>query len=174
MDGDESSEESEENTRMDFTVEAFQEMKPEHKALLPEAVVNAILETVQAPVEVAQMAEIRETLQLEADADVNARIKEILTEKQDQLKTQIGTKITELVDEGIKLESARPLVRRLVELEAPESVEKVQECYDKVIADEAVTELLKAKVDGAGPEHKGTKTQTSEAKYFVIPTEEEK
>ena len=173
MDEDSGSDEGQKDSIMDFTVEAFKEMKPEHAVILPEAVRTAILETIQAPVEVAQMAEIRETLQLKDDADVNARVKEILTEKSEQLQSQISAKVTELVDAGIKLESARPIVKRYIELEAPKTVAAVQECYDKVIADEAITELLKSQVDGAGPEHKGTKTPSTEAKYFVIPTEKE-
>ncbi|MHC4619593.1 MAG: hypothetical protein ACYTEQ_17745 [Planctomycetota bacterium] len=171
MDGD--NVDSMEDNPMD-KLEVLKGLTAEDAQYIPTEVREAILETVETPAEVAQVTEIRETLNLEGDADINARIKEILAEKEEQLKTQISGKITELVDEGIKLESARPLVRRLVELEAPESVEKVQECYDKVIADEAVTELLKAKVDGAGPEHKGTKVPKTEAKYFVIPTDEEK
>ena len=172
MDEDNGSEGSEEGI-MDFTLEAFKEMKPEHKALLPEAVRNAILETVETPAEVAQMVEIRETLELDKDADVNARVKEILSSQAEQLKTQIAAKITELVDAGIKLDHARPTIRHFVELEAPKTVKAVQECYDKVIALEVVTELLKTKVDGAGPEHKGSTTPNTEAKYFVIPTEKE-
>ena len=173
MDEDNSSEGSEEGI-MDFTLEAFKEMKPEHQALLPEAVRIAILETVETPAEVAQMALVRETLELDKDADVNARVKEILSSQAEQLKTQIAAKITELVDAGIKLDHARPTIRHFVELEAPKTVEAVKECYDKVVALEVVTELLKVKVDGAGPEHKGSgTTPTTEAKYFVIPTKKE-
>ena len=171
--GEDDSHESDKETMMDYTLEAFKEMKPEHQALLPEAVRNAILETVETPAEVAQMAEIRETLELGKDASVNDRVKEIMSEQAGQLKTQIAAKITELVETGIKLDHARPTIRHFVELEAPKTVEAVQECYDKVIALEVVTELLKTKVDGAGPEHKGTTTPSSEAKYFVIPTEKE-
>ena len=119
------------------------------------------------------MSDIRETLQLDNDASANDRIKEIVSEQAGQLKTQIAAKITELVKEGIKLDHARPTIRHFVELEAPKTVAAVQECYDKVIALEVVTELLKTKVDGAGPEHKGTTTPPTEAKYFVIPTEKE-
>jgi hypothetical protein len=117
----------------------------------------------------------------EANATLTARVTELETENtgfktaaDEQLKERIALKITELVDEGIKLETARPIVKRFVEVEAPATVEAVKECYDKVIAEEAITELLKAKVDGAGPEHRGTTTPTTEAKYFVIPAKEEK
>ena len=171
--GEDNSSEGSEEGIMDFTLEAFKEMKPEHQALLPEAVRKAILETIETPAEVAQMVEIRETLELGKDADVNARVKEILSSQAEQLKTQIAAKITELVDAGIKLDHARPTIRHFVELEAPKTVEAVKECYDKVVALEVVTELLKTKVDGAGPEHKGSSTPNTEAKYFVIPTEKE-
>ena len=153
-------------------LDVLKELTAEDVKHLPDSVKTAILETVEIPTEVEQVKEIRETLSLEEDADVNKRIKEILAEKTEQLQVQIGTKITELVDEGIKLDSAKPIIKRYIELEAPATVDAVQECYDKVIKDEAITELLKAQVEGAGPEHKGTSTPKTEAKYFVIPTEE--
>lgn len=152
-------------------LDVLKELTAEDVQHLPTVVREAILETVEAPKEISLVKEIRETLELADDADVNARIVEILNEKTEQLKAQIGVKITELVDEGIKLDSAKPIVKRYIELEAPATVDAVQECYNKVIKDETITELLKAQVEGAGPEHKGTNTSgKSEAKYFVIPT----
>jgi len=156
-------------------LDVLKELTAEDVQHLPTVVREAILGTVEAPKEISLVKEIRETLELADDADVNARIVEILTEKTEQLKAQISVKITELVDEGIKLDSAKPIVKRYIELEAPATVDAVQECYDKVIKDETITELLKAKVDGAGPEHKGTNTGgKTEPKYFVIPTNKDK
>ena len=154
-------------------LEVIKELTAEDAAIIPEAVRKAILETVEAPVEVEQMKTVRETLGINEGVDVNAHVVEILSEKTEQLQVQIDAKITELVDEGIKLDSAKPIVKRYIGLEAPATVDAVQECYDKVIKNEDITEMLKAQVDGAGPEHKGTNTNgKSEAKYFVIPTEE--
>ncbi len=155
-------------------LDVLKELTAEDVQHLPTVVREAILETVEVPVEVEGMKQIRESLGVDKDADVNARIVEILNEKTEQLKAQISVKITELVDEGIKLDSVKPVVKRYIEDEAPATVDAVQECYDKVIKDETITELLKAQVDGAGPEHKGTNTNAkTEAKYFVIPTKKE-
>lgn len=157
-------------------LQIIKELSAEDVKFLPEVVKSTILEAVEVPVEVKQLKEIREALDLGEDADVAERIKEIVTKQSEQHKASIDAKITELVDAGVKLAAAKPVVKRYVELEAPQTVDEVQGCFDKVVKDEAITELLKAQVENVGPEHKGTKvgSSTKEAKYFVIPTEKEK
>ena len=155
-------------------LDVIKEMTAEDAQYLPETVRTAILETVQAPAEVAQVTEIRELLGLTPEASVVDRIKEFIAAEAAQLQAKIDAHITELVTDGVKFETVRPIVTRLIRAENPETVEAVKECYDKVIADETITELLKSKVADAGPSHKGKTTQAAapSAKYFVIPTDE--
>jgi hypothetical protein len=154
------------NTMDKLTV--INEMTAEDARLLPDPVRQAIIAGVQTPPEVAIVSELRTEL---GDGDMLAVIREMKQEQEARKMAAVTGRITELVTEGIKVESLRPLVVELVQAKAPATVEAVEGAYKAVAESVTVTELLKAHVTQTGgpPLRTGLQGQQGGNKYFVIP-----
>lgn len=159
-------------------LQVINEMTPEDARLLPEPVRAAILAQVQAPPEVAQMQSVRETLGLDAKADVAAAIAEMKRTQEAAAKQAVSDRITELVadqEKGIKLEAVRPLVVELVTARNPQTVQEAEAAYTQVRELESVKKLLAGTVRETMGPAQGTPLQAQNGggnKYFVIPKED--
>lgn len=153
-------------------LQVINEMTADDARLLPEPVRAAVLATVQAPPEVAQLAGIRELLGLDAKADVAAAITEMRRVQTEQAKQAVATRITELVTAGVKIEDARPLVTELVQARNPQTPADAETAYNAVIASESVTKMLAARVvETMGPPQRTPVAGKNGNRYFVIPEE---
>lgn len=97
-------------------------------------------------------AAIRELLGVDDKTDVVGVVQEM--QKQIDALTQraIMARVTELVNEGVKVEAARGVVSKLVYGRDPQTVEEAESAYAEVMQDSAVKELLAVAVAGAaGP-----------------------
>lgn len=161
---------AEEFTEMD-KLQLIRELTAEDARLLPKPVRDAIIGDQRAAPEVAQMAQIRETLGIDANADLATAIRELIAERENQRKNAINGKITELVNSGIRAEAMRPLITELVTARQPATVEAAQAAYDAVAASEAVKKMLGAHVQETMGPAQATPVagQQGKAKYFAIP-----
>lgn len=157
------------NTMDKLTV--INEMTADDARLLPDTVRQAVIATVQTPPEVAMVSELRAEL---GGGDMLAVVKELKQAREASRQTAVNGRITELVTEGIKVESLRPLVVELVQAKAPDTVEAVEAVYKTVVESAAVTEMLKTHVSQAGgpPLRTGLQGQETGNKYFNIPKKE--
>lgn len=153
------------------------EMTREDARLLPDEVRAAILESVQTPPEVAQVAEIRAALGVDEKADLAKTITEMRKQQAEQAKAAIANRITELAsnkDKGIAVESVRGVVMELVNARNPQSIEEAETAYQEVAASAHVTELLKATVKATMGPRQTTPVAGQNGKvgrYFTIPAE---
>lgn len=125
------------------------------------------------------LADMRKLLELDESADV---IK-TLRESQDQLK-ELANENAALLDSAmtaeiagkVKLESARPIVRKLVEAQKPRTRKALTEALDKTLADDAVKALLAQQLaEQSGPPQSRPATPASGEdwkQYVDIPKEE--
>jgi hypothetical protein len=154
-------------------LQIINEMTAEDARLLPESVRSAIVATVPTPPEVAQVQELRQVLGVDDKADLAKLITEMRTAQEEQRKATIKARISELVTEGIKVESARGIVAELVNARRPQTPEEVAIVYQEIATSPAVTELLASSiVRTMGPRQTApVASQQGAPKYFVIPQE---
>lgn len=175
---DEGPEPEPETEQEDTVVDKLQvinEMTADDARLLPDAVRQAIVESVPVPPEVAQLQAIRETLALDGDADVLSAIAEMRRTQAEQAKAAITRRITELAAD-IQVEPVRELVVDLVAARNPQTVEEAEAAYKAVSESAHVTELLQAHVVATMGPRQGAgnlPSQNGQRKYFVIPEEQE-
>lgn len=149
------------------------EMTADDARLLPDPVRAAVLSTVQPPPEVATVATIRETLGLDAKTDVAAHIAEMKRTQAEQAKAAVTNRITELVNDGVKVETARPLVTALIVARNPQTVAEAETAYKAVIEMDAVKADLAARVvETMGPNQRTPVAGKKQGRYFVIPAAE--
>lgn len=154
-------------------LQVIQELTEADARLLPEPVRQAVIATVATPPEVATVATVRELLGLDAKADVAGAVAEMKRVQAEQAKAAVTSRITELVNDGIKIETVRPLVTELVTARNPQTVAEVDAAYKAVSELESVKALLQARVvETMGPRQR-TPVQGKQqgGKYFVIPAE---
>lgn len=148
------------------------EMTAEDARLLPEPVRQAVIATVTTPPEVATVATVRELLGLDAKADVAGAIAELRQAQLTAALAAVTSRITELVNDGIKIEAVRPLVTELVTARNPQTVAEVDAAYKAVSELESVKALLQARVvETMGPRQRTPVQGKQGAKYFQIPEE---
>lgn len=123
-------------------VQVIREMTPEDAPLIPKAIREAIQAEVPTPQEVAMVAELRTALGVDEKADLKAVIAEMQKQQVEQRETAIKTRITELVDDGIKVETLRPLVTEIMTSRKPQSLEDVQAIYQQVVEMDSVKGVL--------------------------------
>lgn len=154
-------------------LQVIREMTAEDAALLPQPVRDVIVATVQTPAEVGLVTELRAEL---GDGDLLQAVRELKEEREERQKTAVTHRVTELVNEGIKAESLRPLVVELVQAKAPDTLEAAETAYKTVVEGETVMELLKAHVTQAGgpPLRMGVQGGKGGNKYIHIPEKENK
>jgi hypothetical protein len=163
---------------MDRT-QIIREMTAADLALIPQNVKDAILQAAPPAPEAAQVAEIRAALKLGEKDDPLKAIAEMVAAQEEAAKQAVKARISELIgdpEKGIKLESARGIVQRLVEAEAPTSIQEVEEAYRLVVEGEAVKQLLAETVQAQmGPPQGRTLSRTQNGnglKYVNIPEKE--
>lgn len=128
------------------------EMTADDARLLPKTVQEAILATVQPAPEIALVSELRGALGVDEKANVVQLVTELKQAKEAAAKTAVSNRITELVNDGIKIEAMRGMVTELVNARAPKTVDDVQAAYTAVTEMESVKAALTAAVAGAmGP-----------------------
>lgn len=165
--------ETEQEPEMD-KLQVINEMTAEDARLLPDSVRAAILDAVPTPPEVAQVQTIRETLGLDAAADVVGVVAEMRRVQDEQARQAVHNRIVELAadkESGVKLEAVRGLVVELVQARNPATVQEAETAYAQVIASDAVKAALKTQViETMGP-RQGTPVagQAAARKYFQIP-----
>jgi hypothetical protein len=140
--------------------------------LLPAAVRAAILAG-SPPIEVAQIDELRGILGVDANANLTNVVNEMVQAREAQRTMAVRTRITELVTEGVKIESARGIITELIAAKNPQTLEAVEAAYKEVVESASVTEMLKSQVVSImGPaQSKAVQTQVGQSKYFVIPSD---
>jgi hypothetical protein len=165
---------NEEETKTVDKLTVINEMTAEDARLLPEPVRAAIVATVPTPAEVATVAAIRETLGLDAKADVTAAITELRQAKANAEAKAVSDRITELMtaeEGGIKLEDVRPIVRELVEAKRPATPAAAEAAYKAVVESESVKALLAARVvETMGPPQRTPVQGKRGNKYFQLPS----
>lgn len=165
-----------EDQQMD-KLQVINEMTADDARLLPKAVQEAILATVQPVPEVALVTELRGALEVDDKADVVKLVNELKKAKDDAAKTAVSRRITELVEDkekGIKVESMRGMVTELVAARNPQSINDVEAAYTAVTEMDSVKAALQAAVNGAmGPKvTTPMQPQNGQRIYFNIPKEE--
>ena len=157
-------------------LEVIREMTADDAKILPEPVRAAVLASATPAPEIGQIKEIRTELGIKGDADPVAAVREMRQTIEAQRKTSIQSRINEIVNDaekGIKVEAVRPMVREMISLRNPSSVEEVDRIYEEISKSEPVTKALAAFVQGAmGPAQTSpVGAQNGTAKYFPIPEE---
>lgn len=156
-------------------LQVINEMTAEDARLLPEPVRNAVLETVQEAPEVAIVGSIREALGLDDGSNPLAAIQEMKKTQEDAAKTAVTSRIQELVNDGIKVESMQSLVTELVIARNPQTKEEAEAAYTAVTEMDSVKETLKATVSTAmgGKLTTPMQPKNGKATYFNIPKDGE-
>lgn len=167
MDGD--------NPTKDEEMDKFQiirELTVEDAKLLPEQVQDAIKATVPQPKEVEIVSKLSEALGVEGEGLVSA-ISEMVQEQETQRKAAVTTRVTELVNEGVKVEAMRGLVLELVNARNPQSADEAERAYKAVIEMDSVkAALANYVVNTMGPAQRTPmQRQNGGGKYFNIPEE---
>jgi hypothetical protein len=143
-----------EDTSMD-KIQVIREMTPDDAPLLPKPVREAIMADVPTPKEVEIVAELRAALEADDKADLVSMIAEMKQAQAQQARTAINGRITELVNENIKVEPLRPFVTELVAARNPASLEDVQGIYQAVVEMDTVKTALSTYLENAmGPAQK--------------------
>lgn len=165
-------ESNQQETHMPDKLEVIQELKREDARLLPDEVRAAILETVQTPPAVALVQELCTELGVE-ESTLKSAIAEMRSAIEQTRRDAIKHRITELVTEGIKVESVRGLVTELVNARNPQTPEEAENAYKQVSEMASVQETLAATVQRVmGPRQTTpVQSQQGKAKYFPIPQE---
>lgn len=175
MESDAAQEEDPQEPEMD-KLQVINEMTADDARLLPDAVRQAIVATVQTPPEVAQVQELRQALGVDENANLAQLVTELRQQQETQRKAAVKQRITELAadkDKGIKVESVRGLVTELVASRNPQTVEEADAAYAQVVEMQSVKDALAAAVQNAmGPKQRvPVPGQQGQAKYFPIPQE---
>lgn len=153
-------------------LQVINEMTADDARLLPEPVRQAVIATVATPPEVATVATIRETLGLDAKADVAGAIAEMKRVQAEQAKAAVTSRITELVNSGIKLEDVRADVTELIVARNPQTTQQAEDAYKAVIEMPIVKKLLGARVvETMGPAQRTPVQGKQQNRYFQIPAE---
>lgn len=129
--------------------------------------------TPQEPAEAPELVAIRETLGASADADLPKLVRELQERVQEQEKAAVKARITELVNEGIKVESVRGLVTELVVARNPQTPEEAAQAVQQVLEMQSVKETLEATVQRIMGPRQTTPIAPRQGtnKYFNIPQE---
>lgn len=155
-------------------LEIIQELKRDDARLLPDEVRAAIIETVPTPPEVGLVRELRSALGVDEKADLIQLVTR-LREQQEQMQAQaIHARICELVNEGVKVESVRGMVTRLVSAENPQTPEEAETAYKKVMEMQEVRDTLAIAVQQVmGPPQRTPLAPQSGKpnKYVIFPQE---
>lgn len=133
-------------------LQIIKEMTADDARLLPDSVQQAILANVPTPKEVGIVAELRGVVGADDGADLTAVVAELVKEQKAARQAAVDTRVTELVNEGIKIEDMRPLVIELVNAHNPQTREAAEAAYGRVVEMENVKSALAAYVKAAmGP-----------------------
>lgn len=153
-------------------LEIIQELKREDARLLPDEVRAAILETVQAPPEVAQVQELRAALGVDDKANLAQIVTEMRTQRDEQTKAAIKSRITELAT-SVKVEDVRGVVIEMVEGKNPQTIQEAEAAYQQIIEMQTIKNLLASTVQRVmgPPQRTPVAAQQGANKYFVIPQE---
>lgn len=105
---------------------------------------QAVQETQAAPAtqEVTEMAAIREALGVPEGMSVTEMVSELREQLQVLTQERIKTRVSEMVEEGVKLPNARGLVTRLVFATQPTTVEEAEEAYNAVMEMQELKDIL--------------------------------
>lgn len=99
-----------------------------------------------------QETALREMLGADENADLVQLVQELRQQTETLTLAAIKNRIKELVEGGIKLESARAIVTEMIELREPQSVEEAEAIYRAVTEKQSVKEMLSLEVRSAsGP-----------------------
>lgn len=160
-------------------LQVINEMTADDARLLPKAVTEAVLATVQPAPEIALVTELRGALGVDGKADVVKLVTELKEEKAKAAKTAVTNRISELVgdkEKGIKVESMRGMITELVTARNPQSVEDVEAAYTAVCEMDSVKAALQAAVNGAMGPNMTTPAQPQNGKavdqWFPLPVED--
>jgi DNA-binding transcriptional MerR regulator len=124
------------------------------------------------------LAEVRKVLDLDESADVAKTLRERqaqMKELADENAALLESAMTAEIAGKVKLESARPIVRKLVEAQKPRTRKALSEALDTTLADDAIKALLAQQVkEQAGPpQSRPTSAPGSTWEQYVeIPKEE--
>lgn len=119
------------------------------------------------------LSAIRETLGADDKADLVAKVRELQERVRVQEQAAVKSRITELVNEGVKLESVRGLVTELISARNPQTPQEAENAYTQVMAMQAVQETLSATVRTVmgPPQRARVQPKQGSNHYFNIPTE---
>lgn len=165
------SEEIEGESPMD-KLTVINEMTAEDARLLPKTVQDAIIATVPAAPEIGLVSELCAALGTEPDK-LTALITEMQAKQQADAKTAVDNHITQLVNDGIKIETVRGIVTELVTSRHPATIDEAATAYGAVVEMESVKQLLATAVKAEmGPNHQTpAQPANGQSKYFAIPKE---
>lgn len=110
--------------------------------LLPETVKLGVIAQSD---EVKVLRALRELLGLDDKGNVLETVKALVTAAEEDRKTAVAAKVTELVD-AIKVESVRGIVRELIDAKAPKTVAEADAAFKTVMDSEHVEALMQAKI----------------------------
>lgn len=129
--------------------------------------------TPQEPKEAPALVAIRETLGANEDADLAKLVRELQERVRVQEQAAVKTRITELVNEGVKVESVRGLVTELVNARNPQTPEEAAQVVAQVLEMKSVQETLANTVQKVMGPRQTTPVQGQQGKnkYFQIPQE---
>jgi hypothetical protein len=166
--------EIEQEPQMD-KLEIINGLTPEDARLLPKAVRDAILAEVPVAPEVVEAQELRQALGVDDKANVVQLVNEMKQAQEQARKDAVKSRISELVTEGVKVESVRGLVTELVNARLPQTVDEAATAYAQVMELASVQETLAATVQRimGPPQRTPVAPQTGKNKYFVIPQGQE-
>lgn len=92
--------------------------------------------------QVSELVAIREMLGVDESADLPRLIGEMRQVIEQQRQAAVTARISELVQEGVKLASARGVVRDLVNARRPQTVEEAESAFAAVLEMASIQELL--------------------------------
>lgn len=134
----------------------------QQEATMPEKIDTAALRAIKVPPNrgwqpssaqpPTQETALREMLGADENADLVQLVQELRQQTETLTLAAIKNRIKELVEGGIKLESARAIVTEMIELREPQSVEEAEAIYRAVTEKQSVKEMLSLEVRSAsGP-----------------------
>lgn len=140
-------------------VAPMEELEQENE-MSQEEVINELREVTippskgwKVPVQETQtdaLASVREMLGVDDDTDIVTLIRELKEQTQVLTQAAIATRISELVNEGVKLPSARGIVTKLIVAADPRTLAEAETICAQVLEMAEVKELLAYAVQSAG------------------------
>lgn len=123
--------------------------------------------------QVTEMAAVREALGVDDSADLVTLVSELRQAQETQRKQEITSRISELVNEGVKVESVRGLVTELVNARHPQTPDEAATAYTQVMELQSVKDTLAVTVQKVmgPPQRTPMQKQHGASKYFNIPQE---